>query len=458
MDQSYWAETMSSSLSQPCATFASADEQWAWQSEADLHQCQPDVPQSGMQEPEQDFTQPVEMSTSFTELSGDQSVPAEGMVVSGFIKSYSEVNGYGFITSPSLPRDARFQRQDVPPTFQGINLVGKEVTFHAQALPDGKLRVRRMEIKEPAQAEQQPASVVSSTMLFGYVKMCDHGSGFGTIQAPGIAEDIYFRLDPGMPTSTGQQVHFDLDWAPDGSALATSITLGSQSESTDVVPSTSGMPSASAIEASMLASPLLSDGLDYFGVIKSYGEGKGFGFVTASDPHADVYFQKRDLTQGAHIILQSGFGLVGTPVTFKVQKTPCGRKWHARAITPTLEAQASQGVKHPAPAPCQATMPPVKAPRSGPVDRVPSTPVPGIGGQPSPRVTGTIKSFNVGKGFGFITGDGVSGDVFFLRSELPAGVAAMLTEGLELSGRGVNFELSITPEGKLRAKGVILNS
>jgi len=89
--------------------------------------------------------------------------------------------------------------------FQGINLVGTEVSYHAQALPDGKLRVRKMEIKQPPQAVQEPVAPVSSTMLFGYVKMCDHSSGFGTIQAPGIAEDIYFRIEPGMSASTGSR-------------------------------------------------------------------------------------------------------------------------------------------------------------------------------------------------------------------------------------------------------------
>jgi len=451
MAQFFSSETMPSLLSQPCAPYDWDAEQLAPQPEmVDLFQEQPTIAQPAISE------QPTEADILSTRFPQDPSVPEEGTVVSGVVKSYSEVNGYGFITSPSLPRDARFQRQDVPPMFQGINLVGTEVSFHAQALPDGKLRVRKMEIKQPPQAVQEPVAPVSSTMLFGYVKMCDHSSGFGTIQAPGIAEDIYFRIEPGMSASTGQQVHFDLDWAPDGSALATSVILGS--EPADSTISTSAVPSASPLEAGPLASPLLSDTVDYLGVIKSYGENKGFGFVTAAEPHADVYFQKRDLTQGALIILQSGFGLVGIPVTFKVQKTPDGRKWHARAITPTLEAQALQGVKHHAPTPCQATMPPVKAPRTGPVDTVPSTPVPGIGGQPSLRVTGTIKSFNVAKGFGFISGDGISGDVFFLRTELPAGVAAMLTGGLELSGRGVNFDLSITPEGKLRAKGVVLNS
>merc|ERR1740120_374099 len=59
---------------------------------------------------------------------------------------------------------------------------------------------------------------------------------------------------------------------------------------------------------------------------------------------------------------------------------------------------------------------------------------------------GMVKSFNTGKGFGFISAAGVSGDVFFMKSALPA----QAQENRDLSGQGVRFELATTMDGKMR--------
>jgi len=77
--------------------------------------------------------------------------------------------------------------------------------------------------------------------------------------------------------------------------------------------------------------------------------------------------------------------------------------------------------------------------------------------QPSPSAppgthVGTVKSFNPAKGFGFITSQTVEGDLFFLRTELPAELHS--GEGSVLQGRSVSFEVQVTPEGRCRAAGI----
>merc|ERR1719476_1174994 len=68
------------------------------------------------------------------------------------------------------------------------------------------------------------------------------------------------------------------------------------------------------------------------------------------------------------------------------------------------------------------------------------------------RMKGMIKSFNTGKGFGFLSAAGVSGDVFFMKSELPTEAQ----ENRELSGQAVSFELTQTMDGKCRAASITM--
>merc|ERR1719203_203013 len=53
---------------------------------------------------------------------------------------------------------------------------------------------------------------------------------------------------------------------------------------------------------------------------------------------------------------------------------------------------------------------------------------------------GMVKSYNTGKGFGFISAAGVPGDVFFMKSALPA----QAQENRELAGQAVGFTLAQT--------------
>mmetsp|Transcript_26450 Transcript_26450/g.42398 ORF Transcript_26450/g.42398 Transcript_26450/m.42398 type:complete len:101 (+) Transcript_26450:1-303(+) len=65
---------------------------------------------------------------------------------------------------------------------------------------------------------------------------------------------------------------------------------------------------------------------------------------------------------------------------------------------------------------------------------------------------GMIKTYNSQKGFGFISSPGIPGDVFFMRTSLPAGAQDL--QGTDLQGKSVNFEVAQTTEGKMRAENI----
>jgi len=76
----------------------------------------------------------------------------------------------------------------------------------------------------------------------------------------------------------------------------------------------------------------------------------------------------------------------------------------------------------------------------------------GTSEQATARLAGSVKSFNMAKGFGFIACQGISEDIFFLRSELPGGLAT----GHADQGQLVGFDLQFTPEGRYRAARISL--
>eukprot|EP00930_Biecheleria_cincta_P097092 TRINITY_DN88822_c0_g1_i1.p1 TRINITY_DN88822_c0_g1~~TRINITY_DN88822_c0_g1_i1.p1 ORF type:complete len:415 (+),score=103.79 TRINITY_DN88822_c0_g1_i1:41-1285(+) len=72
----------------------------------------------------------------------------------------------------------------------------------------------------------------------------------------------------------------------------------------------------------------------------------------------------------------------------------------------------------------------------------------------SGQLSGTVKSWNGGKGFGFISSQQVQGDVFFGRNELPPDCKEV--RGSFLEGRQVVFEAIAGQDGRFKATTVSL--
>jgi len=89
-----------------------------------------------------------------------QLLALEGQGITGKIKSFSEKNGYGFISSSALEQDVRFQASDLSSMPPGGNLMGQLVTFTTHPRPDGKLLARQLMF-------QQSPGKAAMNMAFG---------------------------------------------------------------------------------------------------------------------------------------------------------------------------------------------------------------------------------------------------------------------------------------------------
>mmetsp|Transcript_70704 Transcript_70704/g.196655 ORF Transcript_70704/g.196655 Transcript_70704/m.196655 type:complete len:287 (+) Transcript_70704:79-939(+) len=211
-----------------------------------------------------------------------QLVPQNGEPVLGKIRSYSQRNRYGFITSPYTPEDCYFQQKELPQSMQNVDgnrLVGQTVQFEIVMKPDGKpwatkvklhkmimaagtkasfpgmdapavqdMMMQMMQVKRPVSAaEAVPAPVVKKPRpmpqqipvpsakadgqtKIGTVKSFNAVKGFGFIGCPAVPQgDVYFQrvaLAPGVPTDlAGKRVKFQLAFTPEGKPQGKNVSL-----------------------------------------------------------------------------------------------------------------------------------------------------------------------------------------------------------------------------------------
>jgi len=199
-----------------------------------------------------------------------------GEALIGTIKTYSEKNTYGFLTTECTPQDIYFQKRSLPMELQNgtsAELQGLSVQFTVELKPDGKPQA--LEIVQadgsapaaPSRGAKRPAgemnggqiapskyprlgaapaakggckgaakgcgkgqSVEGGTMLEGMIKSFNSAKGFGFVESAAVPGDIYFKatmLPPHLQNTDlqGAQAQFELRYTPDGKPQASGIQV-----------------------------------------------------------------------------------------------------------------------------------------------------------------------------------------------------------------------------------------
>jgi cold shock CspA family protein len=285
-------------------------------------------------------------ATQVTVLAG------EGEEIAGMIKSYNETTGYGFLTSTSLPQDARFNRDDMPQMPMGAQVKGELVRFQVSYMPDGKIRANNIFFQTKKIAEKVGISAMQMGMPFGgwgggwgspmfggmgamaegIVKMFNEERGFGFINMPGIPADIFFGKGDlkGGSVTQGSMVSFQLAAGDQGKLQAKAVSIsrggggafgkmmgfgggGGKRPNYD----SSGEPPAKKWKQEVVLS---ATGQCVTGSIKSFNLQKGFGFITSPEVTDDIFFMKTNLPQGA-----TNQDIVGSAVGCEIMATNDGR-------------------------------------------------------------------------------------------------------------------------------------
>lgn len=82
------------------------------------------------------------MAAAQTEVVGAGGPP--GTVLTGTVKSYSSVKGFGFLLHPDIPQDIWFARESLQPNLRTSDLAGNNMMFELHRTPDGKPQARRL--------------------------------------------------------------------------------------------------------------------------------------------------------------------------------------------------------------------------------------------------------------------------------------------------------------------------
>merc|ERR1712232_77132 len=198
------------------------------------------------------------------------------------------------------------------------------------------------------------------------------------------------------------------------------------------------------------------------GTVKSFSDKNGYGFITIPG-RQDIKFGKMDLV-GVESVT------AGARVTFQTVNAPDGRQ-QAKQVQVSGggggNAFPNFGVKRPFEPSYNGkgdgnmgsfggAMMQQKRPRPspGPTEWQGQ----GAGGEAMGEekwVSGTVKSFNAKKGFGFLVSEEIQGDAFFMATALPPEMQGN-TDGNALMGRSASFKLAYAPDGKLRAENITI--
>lgn len=247
-------------------------------------------------------------------------------------------------------------------------------------------------------AQRSANKISTGETMTGIVKVWLEAKGMGFVMPAAGGEDYFVHrsdLCDGHSLIQGSTISFDPGWDVQKNKPVAKKVVGA-------VPAPAGSPAAVAavaappavpVAAAVQAPPGLRDG-----VVKVWFEEKGYGFISPSDGQGDT-FVHRSAIQGANSLVQ------GSPVKFSAEMDVNRGRFIARQCYPSGTP--------PAPAP-----PPAVVPVPSPVPAAPPAVAGGIAGA---MKSGTVKVWFEEKGYGFITADDGSGDIFAHRSSLTDG-------------------------------------
>jgi len=275
--------------------------------------------------------------------------------------------------------------------------------------------------------------------ISGVVKSYSASRGWGFIQSEHVTDDVYFQrmdlpeelqteTDDGFLRIDGRPVSCDLHYQKDGKPRGKNVCF------------------------------IVSEGEDVMGVVKSYNDQKGFGFVKTSMIDQDVYFQKKDVPNQIR-----NSSIVGMKVKMQLALMDDGKiqarqmMFHAMPMVPTIRApiiKGGKGMVTPVPSMGMVTYPCKGGMAMGMYEGIPM----GLMGKVGPAgkgvarfapdgtaMRGIVKSHNAQKGWGFINVNGIAADIYF-KGE---------SQGFRV-GQPICFELRWTKDGKPQAQNCSL--
>lgn len=399
--------------------------------------------------------------------------PGRGETAFGRIVNWYPVKKYGFIQSNVAAKDVFFPRQALPPELQEVEferLKGMEVSFiftenegkpRAEAVTPVSQRQNRLPTpprrreREGRPMEAPPPQERLPVVKIGVIRSYDTKKGFGFIKPDDMQEDAFYLRSELPPELAGgeprreqvvdKRVEFEVRVMPDGKVRAERIVFlwG---------PGPPGPPPAPMAPMAPMA-PL--PGPFREGRIRNFYPSKGYGFIEVP-MGPDVFFLPSALPKD---LLDSRQPLEGLEISFEPSTSEEGKP-RARNIRPIGHRGGPPNQRPPPrmpiPAPpAMVLQPPPPVPMGHPAGPPPVVPMPPPRQVPEPRVAvGIVTSYDAAKGFGFLKVEGIRGDVFFARSDLPPDLREE-DKKEKVIHKVIEFELQKKSDGKLRARKLL---